>query len=196
MYRKWKFCLTLCNGNVLTKGIDGFQKAPKHLYVIYKCSPINKINIFLFFAGLASYDTILILTSILMIGLPAVHDYNKEWFRFYFYDIFPYITPLVVYPIGMIAQTGSVGCTICVTIERYVAVCLPLKARFLCTYGRAKIYVICISIFAILYNIPRFFEVTSQTYYIKDTEDNITSVRTKGYFFFTGKIGPDREVVS
>ena len=126
-----------------------------------------------------------------MIGLPAVHDYNKEWFRFYFYDIFPYITPLVVYPIGMIAQTGSVGCTICVTIERYVAVCLPLKARFLCTYGRAKIYVICISIFAILYNIPRFFEVTSQTYYIKDTEDNITSVRK---VFSTRKIGPDRQV--
>ena len=144
--------------------------------------PFNTFNIF-FLAGLASYDTILILTSILMIGLPAVHDYNKEWFRFYFYDIFPYITPLVVYPIGMIAQTGSVGCTICVTIERYVAVCLPLKARFLCTYGRAKIYVICISIFAILYNIPRFFEVTSQTYYIKDTEDNITSVRK--FFFYT-----------
>ena len=56
---------------------------------------------------------------------------------FYFYDIFPYITPLVVYPIGMIAQTGSVGCTILVTIERYVAVCLPLKAGFhrrLCTH--------------------------------------------------------------
>ena len=98
----------------------------------------------------------------------------------------------MVYPIGMIAQTGSVGCTICVTIERYVAVCLPLKARFLCTYGRAKIYVICISIFAILYNIPRFFEVTSQTYYIKDTEDNITSVRKD--FFCTCKIGPDRQV--
>ena len=98
--------------------------------------------------------------------------YQKEITNeiFYFYDIFPYITPLVVYPIGMIAQTGSVGCTICVTIERYVAVCLPLKARFLCTYGRAKIYVICISIFAILYNIPRFFEyeltdVLARSYY-------------------------------
>ena len=89
------------------------------------------------FVGLASYDTILIVTSILMFGLPAVHTYNTDWFHFYFYDIFPYITPLVVYPIGMIAQTGSVGCTILVTIERYVAVCLPLKARFhrrLCTH--------------------------------------------------------------
>ena len=115
-----------------------------------------------------------------MIGLPAVHTYNNHWFHFYFNDVFPYITPLVVYPIGMIAQTGSVGCTICVTIERYVAVCLPLKARFLCTYGRAKIYVICISIFAILYNIPRFWEVTRQSYYnYGEEEANITVVRLK-----------------
>ena len=44
----------------------------------------------------------------------------------YFYHVFPYITP-VVYPVGMIAQTGSVYLTMCVTVERYVAVCLPLK---------------------------------------------------------------------
>ena len=105
-----------------------------------------------------------------------MHTYNPNWFHTYFYDIFPYITPLVVYPIGMIAQTGSVGCTICVTIERYVAVCQPLKARFLCTYGRAKIYVICISIFSILYNIPRFWEVTSESFYHKERKNNITMV--------------------
>ena len=38
---------------------------------------IKSLQYNLFLAGLASYDTILILTSILMIGLPAVHDYNK-----------------------------------------------------------------------------------------------------------------------
>ena len=38
---------------------------------------IKSLSYNLFLAGLASYDTILILTSILMIGLPAVHDYNK-----------------------------------------------------------------------------------------------------------------------
>ena len=53
-----------------------------------------------------------------MFGLPAVHTYSQDWFSLYFYDIFPYITP-AVYPVGMIAQTGSVYLTICVTIERY-----------------------------------------------------------------------------
>lgn len=115
------------------------------------------------------------MTSILMFGLPAVHTYSPEWFHFYFYDVFPYITP-TVYPVGMIAQTGSVYLTICVTIERYVAVCLPLKARYLCTYFRAKIYVACIGLLALFYNIPRFWEVTWQTTFYPDLELNITNV--------------------
>ena len=98
-----------------------------------------------------------------MFGLPAVHTYTQEWFGFYFANIFPYITPYIVYPVGMIAQTGSVYLTLCVTIERYVAVCKPLKARSLCTFGRARIYVLCIGLWAVLYNLPRFGEVTWET---------------------------------
>jgi len=65
----------------------------------------------------------------------------------------------VVYPVGLIAQTGSVYLTLTVTLERYVAVCHPLRARSLCTYGRARIYVLLIVVFAVIYNLPRFFEV-------------------------------------
>ena len=110
-----------------------------------------------------------------MFGLPAVHTYDPDWFSQYFYDIFPYITP-AVYPIGMIAQTGSVYLTICVTLERYVAICLPLKARYLCTFGRAKGCVAGIGLLALLYNIPRFWEVTWQTTYYPSLEANITNV--------------------
>ena len=125
-----------------------------------------------FFAGLASFDTVLILTSILMFGLPAVHTYTQQWFGYYFCHIFPYITPWV-YPVGMIAQTGSVYLTLCVTIERWVAVCLPLKARYLCTFGRAKIYVACVGAGAVLYNLTRFGEVTWEM----DSETNSTIVK-------------------
>jgi hypothetical protein len=34
------------------------------------------------------------------------------------------------------AQTGSVYLTVCVTVERFVAVCRPLQAKSICTYGR------------------------------------------------------------
>ena len=111
-----------------------------------------------------------------MFGLPAVHTYTQQWFGYYFCHIFPYITPWV-YPVGMIAQTGSVYLTICVTIERYVAVCLPLKARYLCTFGRAKIYVAGVGLGAVLYNLTRFWEVTWEIQFIPELEANITNVQ-------------------
>ena len=50
--------------------------------------------------------------------------------------------------------------TLCVTFERYLVVCWPLKARHLCTVGRAKLAVIIFFLFAVSYNVPRFFELT------------------------------------
>ena len=90
-----------------------------------------------------------------MFGIPAVHAYTKTMFAFYFYKVFPFVT-VIIYPVGMIAQTGSAYLTLCVTVERYVAVCHPLKARSLCTYGRACCYVACIGVFSVVYNLPRY----------------------------------------
>ena len=69
-----------------------------------------------------------------MFGLPALANHVKSgFFSFYTARVFPYVTPLV-YPIGLIAQSSSVYLTLLVTIERYVAVCSPLRARYLYTY--------------------------------------------------------------
>merc|ERR1712016_192202 len=109
-----------------------------------------------------------IVTSILMLGLPAVYDFlirrlkehktapGIEMFHFYFSNVFPFITP-TVYPIAMIVQTGSVYLTIAVTLERFVAVCLPFRSRSLCTYGRARYGVILVALCATVYNLPRFW---------------------------------------
>jgi hypothetical protein len=56
----------------------------------------------------------------------------------------------------------AVGCTrsfpqVVVTVDRYVAVCRPLKAH-LRTLSRAKSVVIAVVILSILYNMPSFFE--------------------------------------
>ena len=57
-------------------------------------------------------------------------------------------------------QTGSAYMTLCVTFERYLVVCWPLRARHLCTVGRAKLAVVVFFLFAVSYNVPRFFELT------------------------------------
>ena len=48
------------------------------------------------------------------------------FFAFYYRELFPYLMPFV-YPLALIAQTGSVYTTLAVTIERYIVICWPLR---------------------------------------------------------------------
>lgn len=95
--------------------------------------------------GLTSFDMIVTSTSILMFGLSEICEYTGAM-TWYSNGIYQRVTPFV-YPLGMIAQTGSIYLTVTVTVERYVAVCRPLQARSLCTYGRAKVYVLVVAFF-------------------------------------------------
>ena len=130
------------------------------LSMIILSRPQMRSSINYLLIGLARCDVVLILTSILLFGIPAIFA-ETGFFRFYYLRILPKIA-LVAFPIATIAQTASVYLTLTVTLERYVAVCHPLRARALCTYGRARIYVLVILIFSICYNIPRFLEVELQ----------------------------------
>lgn len=58
-----------------------------------------------------------------------------------------------------------------VTIERYVAVCHPLKARFWCTCKRGRLAVVVISVCSFCYNLPRFFEIDRCLTYDKDSNE-------------------------
>lgn len=61
------------------------------------------------------------------------------------------------------AQLGSIYMTICVTIERFIVVSLPLKARSWCTTKRATWISLLVASFCIIYNIPTWWEY----YYIE-----------------------------
>ena len=73
------------------------------------------------------------------------------------------------------ALSASIYFTVAVTIERYIAVCHPFKARSLLTYKRAVNVSFGIVIFAILYNAPRWWE-----YEILEVYDPVTKELT-GY---------------
>ncbi|XP_044757037.1 FMRFamide receptor [Coccinella septempunctata] len=120
--------------------------------------------------GLARIDTVLILTSMLLFGLPGLHPYSGA-LSTYYYFIYPHIVP-VVYPLALISQAASAYLTFFVSLERFVAVCHPLKVRSLCTYGRARFYVIGIICVSALYNISRFWESSIQAEWWP--EQNIT----------------------
>jgi len=121
--------------------------------IVVLTRPQMKSSINIILVGLVSCDSILIVTSILMFGIKAL-SFNYE------IHVFPYICGPVVYPVGLIAQSGSCYLTLAVTIERYLAVCWPLKARHLCSQGRSKLAVAVFLGISIIYNIPRWLEIT------------------------------------
>lgn len=103
---------------------------------------------------LAITDTIYISGVLFVIAIPNIYAF----YQIDFTQSLIMMTVPYVYPIGMTAQTSSVYFTITVTIERYVAVCHPIYARIICTRQRATAVSICVAIFAIVYNVPRWFE--------------------------------------
>ncbi|XP_013187988.2 FMRFamide receptor [Amyelois transitella] len=124
--------------------------------------------------GLAACDTVLILTSVLLFGLTAVYPYTGH-LRYYYYHVCPHITPYA-YPIANAAQTMSVYLTLIVTIERWVAVCHPFRAKALCTSSRARWYVLGTAAFALIYNAPKFFE--AEVYPSMDNGEVVYCVRS------------------
>lgn len=126
------------------------------LSVLVLSRPQMRSSINCLLVGLAACDTVLIFTSVLLFGLTAIYPYTGA-LRYYYYHICPHLTPYA-YPLANVAQTMSVYLTLIVTVERWVAVCHPFRAKALCTSSRARWYVLGTATFAFAYNAPKFFE--------------------------------------
>ena len=80
---------------------------------------------------LAIVDTLYLATSILIQPLKAIHNHmgddhgGPSWFHI----TYPYIEPHA-WALASIAQTMTVWLVLLVTVDRYFAVCLPMKVRY------------------------------------------------------------------
>lgn len=94
--------------------------------------------------------------------IEELNEKQQQPTDYYLFDYKFFVYPKIVrylYPLSTTVQMATVYLTLTVTMERYVAVCLPLKARSLCTTSRARYAILIISIISIIYNLPRFWEV-------------------------------------
>lgn len=163
-------CYRFITNGILLNSIGILGILGNIISMIILSRPQMKSSINYLLIGLARVDTVLIITSMLLFGLPGIYPYTGLLFT-YFYVVYPHIVP-VIYPLSMATQTASAYLTLTVTLERFVAVCHPLRARSLCTYGRARIYVVVIIIFSFVYNFPKLWEASVKTQWLED--DNIT----------------------
>lgn len=130
---------------VIALGVIGNTMA---MLVLTRKTMRTSTNIFL--TALAIWDTVVLLVCLLLISLTELVQSFKDL-------AFAYIV-VYGYPIGLAAQTATVWLTVSFTVERYIAVCHPLRAASMCTIYRARLVVLAISVVSILYNVPRWFE--------------------------------------
>ena len=73
----------------------------------------------------------------------------------------------IILPLAHIALTGSIYSTLALTIERFITVCHPFF-KFSSKWT-ARTYLIPISIFTLVYNLPKFFELKVKSYIYRKT---------------------------
>ena len=118
---------------------------------------------------LAIVDSLLLVTSFFGYSLPPVYNYTGTMQGYY--HSYEYIRKYI-WPPSLIAHTATIWLTVLVTFNRHQAVCEPIGPMRTYAVPMARIQVIFVLIFSILYNIPRFFEhQTLQTVVV----DNVTT---------------------
>ena len=120
--------------------------------------------------ALAIFDTIVLISLVLFFSLPTIRKLES------YLRIYPYFHPFA-YPIALISQTCSIYTTVGFTVERYIAVCHPLKAAKMCTISRARKAVLFILLASVIYNIPRMLE--HRLVHEWDPINNVTTVHTR-----------------
>ena len=99
--------------------------------------------------GLAIFDALFLIIAIISFGFPQL----SKW---YYTNVFLYIMP-IVFGLLHTFRVGSVYVTFAVTFERFYAIICLLKHFFW------KKYLLPVSVsIAIIYNIPKYFEMEMQ----------------------------------
>ena len=70
----------------------------------------------------------------------------------------PYMVKFVQ-PLAYMSQTATIWTTVLLSINRYIGICKPFDAPVWCSIQKAMAQVIAVAVFAIGFNLPRFFPV-------------------------------------
>ena len=160
---------TFVVGVIIVVGIIGNSMT----FVVFWKGNFKSSTSFLFMS-LSLIDSALLLISFPLTTVTAFVNYTG-WLQG-LSTISPYLT-VYCYPLAKTAKMSTAWMTVLVAVNRYIFVCLPLKASEWCTLSKVKIQLAVVLTLAIVCNIPRFVQ-----YRVKhDATNNGTSY---AYFEF------------
>ena len=106
------------------------------------------LYIFVLFLGLASNNAIYLILIIIRKSSSDLFHIDKK---------FNYPKPITT-PLSHMVYNTSIYLTILLAFERYLCVCWPKKAKYICTPKKTKIYILICALIGLIYTIPRFFQ--------------------------------------
>uniref|UniRef100_A0A7E4UTE8 G_PROTEIN_RECEP_F1_2 domain-containing protein n=1 Tax=Panagrellus redivivus TaxID=6233 RepID=A0A7E4UTE8_PANRE len=104
---------------------------------------------------LTLWQTALLCNAFLLYCLPTL-IFGHIVSRGYYVYLYPF-----VYTFANTTHTGTVWIILTLTIDRYLALCQPLKHRAIGKRSRVKRLMVAVSLLAVIFSLPRFFEVTT-----------------------------------
>ena len=155
----------------------------------------NSLTFVVFWKGNFKSSTTFLLLSLSLIdsahlltvfpfSVMAFVDYTG-WLQGYA-SLIPYFV-VYLFPTILLTKTAAIWVVVLVAINRYIIVCLPLKATQWCTVSKVKIQLAVVLIAAVLYNIPKYAE-TRVAYLTGHTPNNDTLHWTYVTFTRFGKM--------
>ena len=142
---------TLIVGTLVVVGIIGNSLT----FVVFWKGNFKSSTTFLLLS-ISLIDSALLLGVFLHYTVMAFVEYTG-WLQGYS-SLKPYFT-IYLFPSLLVAKTAAIWVIVLVAVNRYIIVCLPLKASQWCTVSKVKIQLAVVLIAAVLYNIPYFAEL-------------------------------------
>ena len=145
-------------------------------FAVFWKGKFNKATSFLFMC-LSLTDSAVLLTAFVFMSILPFVDYTG--YLQSFCDVYPSIYVYVL-PLCLMAKTATVWLTVLITVNRYINVCLPLRASQWCTISKVHTQVTLVLLLSILYNIPKFAEYQVSVPSNNDTIAEYQVVSTDG----------------
>ena len=149
---------TLIVGTLVVVGIIGNSLT----FVVFWKGNFKSSTTFLF-SSLSLIDSALLLAVFPFMTVSQFVDYTG-WLQGYS-NLQPYLM-VYLFPTILLAKTAAVWVIMLVAVNRYIIVCMPLRAPRWCTVSKVRIQLAVVLIAAVLYNIPHFAErqIVYETY--------------------------------